>query len=357
MSWKKYKKISPPPLLFEDLYPDKPFFKGIAKLASESPLTKEQNQVDYYSLPFRSVLNWCKGTRMSDVWTINPYRGCEFGCVYCYARYTHEFMELWDWRDFERKIFIKENPARILRKELEKGKGQNASIVIGSATDPYQPAERWMKSTRQILEVLSDYKGLDITIITKSSLLTRDIDVMQKISQHSNFEIHETITTTDTSLQRIIEPRAPTPQSRLKTVQTLVENGIIAGVHAMPILPGITDKPEMLENLFKAVFEVKAHFIVAHPVFLKPCSIKRYYPFLREHYPHLVKAYRRVYSQSSEAPKEYHEKIRQLVTELRKKYPIQCRRPPQHIQGTNLEEEATLFSPDSQNPIMKNKLP
>ncbi len=349
MRLEKYKKVVPPLVLFEDLYPDKPFLKGIARLAQESPLTMEQNQVDYYSLPYHSVLNWCKGSRMTDVWTINPYRGCEFGCVYCYARYTHEFMELWDWQDFERKIFIKANPAMILRKELEKGKGRNAAIVIGSATDPYQPAERWMKSTRQILEVLSDYPGLDITIITKSSLLTRDIDIMQKISQHSNFEIHETITTTDTPLQRIIEPRAPTPQARLKIVKTLVENGIIAGVHAMPILPGITDKPAMLENLFKAVAEIKAHFIVAHPVFLKPCSIKRYYPFLQEHFPHLVKAYRRVYSKSSEAPEEYHRKIHTLVEELRKKYPIQSRRPPQHIQGTDLENELPLFSTDCEH--------
>ena len=276
---------------------------------------------------------------MSDVWTINPYRGCEFGCVYCYARYTHEFMELWDWRDFERKIFVKENPTQILRRELEKGKGRDTTIVIGSATDPYQPAERWAKSTRQILEVLSDYSDLDITIITKSTLLTRDLDIMKSISAKSNFEIHETITTTDMNLARMIEPRAPTPEARLRTVKTLVENGIIAGVHAMPILPGITDKPDMLENLFKAVVEIKAHFIVVHPVFLKPCSIKRYFPFLEEHYPHLLNAYTRVYSKSSEAPKEYHEKIKKLVDELRQRYPIESRRPPKHIHSPHLEDE------------------
>ena len=349
MSLNKFKKIEAPPLLFEDLYPEKPFLKGIAKLADESPLALEQNQVDYYSLPYRSVLNWCQGTRMSDVWTINPYRGCEFGCVYCYARYTHEFMELWDWRDFERKIFIKENPAEILRKELEKGKGRDSSIVIGSATDPYQPAERWAKSTRQILEVLSDYSGLDITIITKSILPTRDMDIMKRISGKSNIEIHETITTTDMNLARIIEPRAPTPHARLRTVKTLVENEIVAGVHIMPILPGITDKLEMLENLFKEVAETKAHFIVTQPVFLRPCSIKRYYPFLEEYFPHLLKAYERVYSKSSEAPSEYHEKIKKLVDELRTKYPIESRRPPKHIHNPDMEEEKLpLFAEMSQ---------
>src|SRR5271154_2001359 len=128
-----------------------PKLVGIARLASQGESLREGHAVEYFTLPVRSLLNRCAGVRMPFTWTINPYRGCEFACKYCYARYTHEFMELRDGVDFERKIFVKQQAAALLQSELKKVK-HGEEIAIGTATDPYQPAERRFEITRAILE-------------------------------------------------------------------------------------------------------------------------------------------------------------------------------------------------------------
>src|SRR6202171_5080367 len=142
---------------------------GIARLASQGETLRQGHEVEYFTLPSRSLLNRCTGIRMPFAWTINPYRGCEFACKYCYARYTHEFMEMRDGVDFERKIYVKQHTASLLRRELKKVK-RNEQIAIGTATDPYQPAERRFEITRAIIEELARHSGLTIGIVTKSNL-------------------------------------------------------------------------------------------------------------------------------------------------------------------------------------------
>src|SRR5581483_5906591 len=156
--------------------PDKKPLVGIARLASYGESLREGHDVEYFALPSRSILNRCTAARMPFTWTINPYRGCEFACKYCYARYTHEFMEMRDGFDFERKIYVKEHAAALLRQELPQVKA-GQPIAIGTATDPYQPAERRYQLTRAILEEMSLHRGLDIGIVTKSHLVLRDTDV------------------------------------------------------------------------------------------------------------------------------------------------------------------------------------
>ncbi len=150
--------------------PDKPRLIGIARLASEGESLREGHNVEYFTLPAKSLLNRCVSNRqMPFTWTINPYRGCEFGCRYCYARYTHEFMEMRDGMEFEQKIYVKQHAAGLLRHDLHRVKPDEA-IALGTATDPYQPAERRYEVTRGILEEFARHRGFELGIVTKSNL-------------------------------------------------------------------------------------------------------------------------------------------------------------------------------------------
>src|SRR5580700_4500689 len=208
---------------------------GIARLASSSPLADAKRGTEYFLLPVRSILNRCDSERVPFSWTVNPYRGCEFGCQYCYARYTHEYMEL-DSADFERKIYVKQDCGPLAGRDLAMEKVQGEHIAIGTATDPYQPAEREYGATRAILEHMAVRKGLSISITTKSDQVLRDVDLLQRIAEHSCVSVNLSITTLRTRLARILEPRAPRPDLRMKAVQELRRAGIAAGVFAMPIL-------------------------------------------------------------------------------------------------------------------------
>jgi DNA repair photolyase len=200
---------------------------GIARLAASSPPAetrrKSAEKPEYFVLPVKSILNRCDSKRVPFEWTINPYRGCEFGCKYCYARYTHEFMEL-DAFAFEDKIYAKESPAFLLRQELARTPKQDA-IAIGTATDPYQPAERRYLRTRAILEVFAKERGWHLGLITKSDLVTRDLDLLAEIGRRNVLSVTVTVTTTDEKLARLMEPRAPRPELRLQAVQKLRSAG------------------------------------------------------------------------------------------------------------------------------------
>src|SRR5713226_8069994 len=161
--------------LFQPISPPGPQLVGIAALAAQGEHLSGGHNVEYFTLPVRSLLNRCNVPRMPFRWTINPYRGCEFGCVYCYARYTHEFLELRDPMDFERRIFVKRMAAEVLGRTLSRTPIGTDAIAIGTATDPYQPAERKYGLTRSMLEVFAQLAGLNLSITTKSSLIVRDL--------------------------------------------------------------------------------------------------------------------------------------------------------------------------------------
>ena len=294
---------------------------GIARLASEGESLRLGHEVEYFTLPVRSLLNRCTGVRMPFTWTINPYRGCEFACKYCYARYTHEFMELRDGVDFEQKIFVKQHAADLLRQELRQVKA-GEEIAIGTATDAYQPAERRFEVTRAILEELARHRGLEIGIVTKSNLVLRDIEVLQQIAANNRLYVNITITTLKTELARILEPRAPRPDLRMEAVQKLNQAGISAGVSCAPLMPGITDSPRDLEALVRATAEAGGKHIFANPLFLKPCSAAVFLPFLEKEFPQLVETYRKRYKHGAFLPASYGKPLSQLMARLRKKYGI-----------------------------------
>jgi DNA repair photolyase len=298
----------------------RPKLTGIARLAAEGESLREGHDVEYFTLGARSLLSRVvSGRRLPFTWAINPYRGCEFACKYCYARYTHEFMELRDGVDFERKIFVKQHAAALLRAELKKVK-PGEEIAIGTATDPYQPAERRFEVTRAILEELALHSGLEIGIVTKSNLVTRDVEILRRVGEHNRIFVNMTVTTVDAELARKLEPRAPRPDLRLEAVRQLNLAGVDTGVICAPVLPEITDRARELEALVKAASEVGAKFIFANPLFLKPCSAAVFLPFLEEHFPDLVQLYRTRYADRSFLPKGYGQRLSQLIAALRQKY-------------------------------------
>jgi DNA repair photolyase len=300
---------------------DRPKLVGIARLAARGESVREGHNVEYFTLPVRSLLNRCTSVRMPFEWTINPYRGCEFACKYCYARYTHEFMEMRDGIDFEQKIYIKQHAANLLRQELRQVKpGQE--IAIGTATDPYQPAERRFEVTRAILEELSLHAGLELGIVTKSNLVVRDIDVLQRVARNNRLFVNITITTMKTDLARILEPRAPRPDLRVEAIRQLNAAGVNAGAICAPVLPGITDAPRNLEAVVQAVAEAGGKYIFANPLFLKPCSAAVFLPFLEKEFPNLAASYHERYKDRAFLPKAFGKRLSQLMARLREKYGI-----------------------------------
>src|SRR6202521_4327959 len=272
--------------------PEKSPLVGIARLASEGESLREGHKVEYFTLPAKSLLNRCVSNRnLPFTWTINAYRGCELGCKYCYARYTHEFMEMRDGTQFEQKIYVKQHTAELLRHDLRRGK-PGEPIALGTATDPYQPAERRYEVTRGILEEFARHRGFELGIVTKSNLIVRDLDLLREVARSNALSIHITVTTMNVELARILEPRAPRPDLRMDAVRQLSEAGLNVGVSSSPVLPGITDSPADLEAVVRAAAEAGARHIFAGPLFLKPCSAAIFLPFLAEHFPHLVENYR-----------------------------------------------------------------
>jgi DNA repair photolyase len=302
--------------------PPKPHLVGIARLAAEGESLREGHQVEYFTLTAKSLLNRCVSRRaMPFTWTINPYRGCEFGCRYCYARYTHEFMEMRGGLDFEQKIYVKQHAAGLLRHDLRRVKPDEA-IALGTATDPYQPAERRYEVTRGILEEFARHHGFELGIVTKSNLVSRDLELLQQVAGANKLSVHITITTLNTDLARILEPRAPRPDLRLDAVRALSRAGLRVGVSCSPVVPGITDSPKDLEALVRAAAEAGADYVFANPLFLKPCSAAIFLPLLEQNFPHLAATYRERYQDRAFLAPAYAKRLSQLVRCLREKYKI-----------------------------------
>lgn len=299
---------------------------GIARLAAKATHADSGHLIEFRALNVRSILNKTVSRRMMWMaYSINPYRGCEFGCRYCYARYTHEFMapapgepqpaHQPDFHDpllFERLIFLKQNAAWLIEQELHRI-DPTVEIALGTATDPWQPIERRARITRSILEVFARKSGYRLGIVTKSRLITRDIDLLTKIARRNHLVVHVTITTPDIHLARILEPRAPRPDLRFAAVRKLREAGITAGIMSSPLMPGINDSEEAIDRMARLSAEAGASFFAANPLFLKPCSRPTYLSFVREHFPHLIADYHRRFDNADFAAPDYARKLSDIV--------------------------------------------
>lgn len=312
--------------LFPILQPGTPVrAAGIARLADEAAPAGQQRLIEFRSLAPRSLLNRSVSKRMQWLaWSINPYRGCEFGCRYCYARYTHEFMERRDPDLFEREIYIKQHAAWLLRQEL-KNVRSDEYIALGTATDPYQPIERSAQVTRSLLEVFADQSGLKLGIVTKSTLIERDLDLLTRVAVRNHLTIHLTITTPDAKLARILEPRAPRPDLRFRTVSRLSAAGLRVGILCSPLMPGITDTARALDAMARRAKNSGASFFASQPLFLKPCSRPVFLRFIQQHFPELEETYSTRYGDKAFVSKAYSERIASLVRAVVRKYGLDAR--------------------------------
>ncbi|MEA2712531.1 MAG: hypothetical protein QOK27_492 [Gemmatimonadales bacterium] len=286
----------------------------------------------FIRLPVRSVLNNPTSTGMG-FWSINPYVGCEFGCTYCYARDTHRWvMERADGRTggqvdrlppeeaFEREILVKEEVAEVLARTLKPAQVAGHTLVIGTATDPYQPAERQFRLTRRILEVLRSYHGLSIGIITKSPLITRDLDLLQKLSERNEVTVNISLATADRRLARRLELRSPIPEARLRALRRLTQGGVYAGLLVAPIIPGITDDWAGLARLIEAAKEAGARYVVGSALRLGPAARHRFLPLLEQEFPELAERYRRHYAGKDHVSQSYQDALTRRLRLLQQAY-------------------------------------
>ena len=214
--------------------------------------------------------------------SLNPYRGCEHGCIYCYARPTHEFLGFSAGLDFESKIMVKENAPELLRKELSSQKWQPQVIFMSGVTDCYQPVERKLKLTRRCLEVLAEFRN-PVFIVTKNQLVTRDIDLLSELAKHRAVAVWLSITTLDSELRKIMEPRTSPPSARLAALRELAAAGISVGVNVAPIIPGLTDHeiPAILKAAAAAGATSAGYTVVRLPHAVAPLFEK----WLETHFP------------------------------------------------------------------------
>ena len=289
----------------------------------------------FLSLEARSVLNSPASTGMG-FWSLNPYVGCEFGCTYCYARDTHRYAveraerrdggtagggeDLPPWLAFEKRILVKTGIAERLARTLDPSKLGHDSLVIGTATDPYQPAERRYRLTRSILQVLTGFRGLRIGIISKSPLVTRDIDLLQQLSARSEVTVNVSLSTLDRRVARRLELRSPVPSARIRGLARLSAAGIHAGLLIAPIVPGVTDDREGLDLLMAAAKEAGARYVIGSALRLGPAARHRFLPHLAREFPELAERYQRHYGEREGVSREYQAALTRRLDELQRKH-------------------------------------
>jgi DNA repair photolyase len=286
----------------------------------------ERRGVEYHRLRSRDLLNKVNARPMPFGWTVNPYRGCEMACRYCFARYTHEFLGLDDRSAFERTIYVKDADRGRLVAELRRARRSGQSVAIGTATDPYQPAEGRFEVTRRVLEVARTVPGLSLSITTKSTLVTRDAALLREISSASDVTVNLSVTTVDAALARRLEPRAPRPDLRFAAMKTLAHAGVAARLFIMPILPHLTDGEANLRMLLTAAREAGAIGAESNVLFLRSGTREILLEFLAIDFPRLVPEYERLYRGSAYAPPDYVREIEDRVRRLADEVGLSSRR-------------------------------
>ncbi len=282
------------------------------------PIVDMRRGAEFQELKARSFMNRLTGAAMPFGWTINPFRGCEFGCRYCYARPTHEYLGHADPEEFEHRIYVKRGEAGDrLVPDLKRARDSGQEIAIGAATDPYQPAESRFEITRGVLEAIARVPGLRLGITTKSTLITRDLELLQRIARDSDLWVNFSVISLDADLLRLIEPRAPRPDLRLSALRSVARAGIRARVFIMPVLPLINDGEAGLRALLAAAREAGAEEAICQPLFLRSESTRRFFlDFIEQEFPWALPRYQEMYPQPGNAPRGYREAVERMVERL-----------------------------------------
>lgn len=289
------------------------------------------SKAEWVDVTVKSVLNQVKG--MPFRWSINPYRGCSNACPFCYARLTHWYLDEDGVNEWSTKVFVKVNAAELLRHELGRRSWKRELVALGTATDPYQPAERHYGLTRRILEALRDF-STPASIVTRSPLILRDIDVLQDLARRAEVTVCVSVATTDEALARQIEPNVATPAKRLRAMKRLSAAGVRAGVMLAPILPGLTDSCESLEAVVRAARDHDAHFVGHNVLFLGDVTKDAFMRFLNERHPDLIPLYRRLYRRKY-APAAYQDAVSRTVAKHKDRLRMQRSRYAESAKTTS----------------------
>ncbi len=292
-------------------------------------MTAAPERTRYIEIDVQTALTRVESANMPAMkWSLNPYRGCKHGCVYCYARYTHTFLELDPDQDFSQTVFVKRNLAQALRADLRAAGWRREQVSIGTATDPYQPAEGRYQLTRGALLVLRD-QLTPAALVTKNTLALRDAEIMASLHRAARFHLIMSITTLDERLARELEPDVPGPAQRLRALAELAKAGVPVSVGLAPILPGINDDEVHLAALFEAAYDHGAEVGFHQPFRMYAATRTTLFAYLRRHHPHLLEPYRRLYLSQQDPPRAYREQLRARIDRLRQRFaPRAPVRPP-----------------------------
>ena len=283
-------------------------------------------EVAYLEMPCKSALNRVQG--MPFNWSLNPYTGCEHRCAYCYVRSFEVRADRPGDTRYGRSIRVKVNVAEVLDRELRRASWRHETVAIGTATDPYQPAEGRYRLTRQSLEVLRRHAN-PAGIITRGPMIVRDIDVLQDLARAADVTVNFSIPTVDTDVWRRTEPGTAHPRQRLRAIERLVAAGIKAGVGMAPILPGLSDRPEQLAAVVQAAREAGATHLWGKVLHLQPGTREHFLEVLARHWPEQLPRYGALYGSRAYLPDRATEPTMKLVAELRARHGIADRRLPE----------------------------
>ena len=284
------------------------------------PGSRDLPAVEYLHVRARRIISRVpEGARVPFRYTINPYRGCTHACTYCFARPTHEYLGLDGGKDFEERIVVKINAVERLRAELADPKWAGDTIALGTNTDPYQPCEGRYRLTRGIAETLTE-AGNPFSILTKSTMIVRDRDVLAEAAGRGLFRAAFSVGTLDEDVWRMSEPGTPPPTRRLDALARLTDAGIRCSVLVAPIIPGLSDDPEQLEQVVRAAFEAGAESVTPIVLHLRPGVRELFMPWLEGVRPDLVERYQRLYHRRAGYAHEHHARIAAHVQELADRY-------------------------------------
>jgi DNA repair photolyase len=295
---------------------------GRAGLRLPDPVPIEAGTTEAYAIEIqaKSIINRVPGaSSMPFRWTINPYRGCGHACRYCFARKTHTYLDLDSGHDFDSKIIVKINAGALVRRELASSRWSGETIAMGTNTDPYQRAEGRYRLMREILAALRDHAN-PFSLLTKGTLILRDLDLIAEAAAVTQVSVAVSVGSVDERLWRTVEPGAPSPLRRLDVVRRLAGAGIGCSVLMAPILPGLSDSTEQIDETVAAIMDAGASSLTPLILHLRPGAREWYHEWLQREHPKLLPLYERLYRNGAYAPKEYQNDIVGLVRQSEQRH-------------------------------------
>jgi DNA repair photolyase len=281
--------------------------------------TPEFDGITFHEVLCKSALNKLpEDSSMPFRWTINPMRGCSHACRYCFARPTHEYLDLDAGRDFDSQIVVKTNVAAVLRKELAKASWKREPVALGTNTDPYQRAEGRYRLMPGIIRALTE-SGTSFSILTKGTLIRRDLPLLSLAATKVNVQVSVSLAFHDVDLQKSLEPGAPSPRARLDLIRAITDAGLSCNVLVAPVIPFLTDSAKHLDTLIGAIEDAGATGVSAMPMHLRGSTREWFMSWLADEHPALVRRYRQLYGRGAYVSPEYKNWLRDKVTPLLEK--------------------------------------